>query len=78
MTMTTRESPVYVRLDDRKVHVAYILLIFFGALGVHRFYQGKIGTGLLWLFTGGLVGIGVLVDIFTLNGQIITVNAARP
>ncbi|MCM1165817.1 MAG: NINE protein [Lachnospiraceae bacterium] len=43
--------------------VAFILCFFFGTLGVHRFYEGKIGTGILWLFTGGLFGIGWLVDL---------------
>jgi len=40
-----------------------LLCIFLGYLGVHRFYVGKIGTGILWLFTGGIFGIGVIVDI---------------
>lgn len=42
---------------------ALLLCIFLGILGVHRFYAGKTGTGLLWLFTGGLFGIGYVVDI---------------
>ena len=44
--------------------VALVLCFFLGWLGVHRFYENKIGTGLLYFFTGGLFGIGVLVDFF--------------
>ena len=43
--------------------VAFILCFFFGYLGVHRFYVGKIGTGVLYIFTGGLFTIGWLVDL---------------
>ena len=49
-----------------KISIAYLLWLFsgFGALGFHRFYLGRFGTGLLWLFTGGLAGIGALFDLF--------------
>ncbi|PAW75259.1 MAG: hypothetical protein B9S38_02075 [Verrucomicrobiia bacterium Tous-C4TDCM] len=57
--------------------VAWLLQTFIGPLGIHRFYMGKIWTGLLWLFTGGLVGIGWLYDFWTLNGQIDERNAGR-
>ena len=46
--------------------VAVLLCLFLGAFGVHRFYEGKIGTGLLYLFTLGLGGVGVLVDFIIL------------
>ena len=43
--------------------VAFVLCFLFGYLGAHRFYEGKIGTGILYLFTLGLFGIGTLVDL---------------
>jgi TM2 domain-containing membrane protein YozV len=56
--------------------LAYLLwfLSGFGALGFHRFYLGKIPTGFLWMFTGGLVGIGSIYDFFTLAGQVREAN----
>jgi hypothetical protein len=43
--------------------VGFLLCIFLGYFGVHRFYVGKVATGVLWLLTGGLFGIGYIVDI---------------
>lgn len=40
-----------------------LLCIFLGEFGIHRFYVGKVGTGLLYLFTLGFFGIGIIVDI---------------
>ena len=54
--------------------VAWILHTFLGVFGVHRFYMGKWGTGLLWLCTGGLLGVGWLIDFCTLNQQVDEMN----
>ena len=42
---------------------AFFLCLLFGFIGAHRFYVGKAGTGILWLFTFGLFGIGWFVDL---------------
>ncbi len=54
--------------------VAWILLTFVGYFGIHRFYLGKWPTGIIWLLTGGLAGIGWLYDLWTLNGQVDEAN----
>lgn len=43
-----------------------LLCIFIGVLGAHKFYEGKIGLGVLYLFTGGIFGFGVLVSFFSI------------
>lgn len=58
-------------------NIAWILLAipFFGLIGLHRLYMGKVITGLIWMFTGGLFLIGWLYDLWTLNEQISEINA---
>lgn len=51
-------------------NLAWILFIFLGWFGLHRFYQAKILTGLIFLLTGGLLGVGMIYDALTLNDQI--------
>ena len=43
--------------------VAFLLCLFAGEFGAHKFYEGKIGMGILYLFTFGLCGIGWIVDL---------------
>lgn len=42
--------------------IALALCILLGYLGLHRFYEGKIATGILWLCTGVFFGIGIIID----------------
>jgi TM2 domain-containing membrane protein YozV len=49
-------------ISDKSRLASLLLCFFFGVLGIHRFYVGKIGTGILWLLTGGIFGIGAFID----------------
>ena len=53
-------------VSDRSRLVAFLLCWFLGYLGIHRFYVGKTGTGILYLFTGGIFGLGILIDWFVI------------
>lgn len=46
--------------------VSFFLCLFLGVLGIHKFYEGKVLLGIVYLFTGGLFGIGVLIDCIIL------------
>lgn len=46
--------------------IAFLLCLFFGWLGFHRFYTGSIFLGLLYLFTWGILGIGWFLDMLWL------------
>lgn len=72
-----RESDLRFTCGELDYSLAWILLTFLGLFGVHRMYQGKWLTGVLYLFTGGLCGLGVLYDFWTLNDQISILNAQK-
>lgn len=64
------QQPVYVpaappapAVSMKNRWVAFALAFFLGYFGIHYFYVGRIGMGILYFFTGGLFGIGWLVDI---------------
>ncbi len=59
---------VYVRTNesDKSRGIAFLLCFVFGIWGVHRFYVGKIGSGIMFLLTAGWCGIGWLVDVIAI------------
>jgi TM2 domain-containing membrane protein YozV len=72
-----READLRFNAGTTDYSVAWILLTFLGVFGVHRMYQGKWITGILYLLTGGFAFLGVLYDFWTLNDQISMKNAHR-
>ena len=69
-----READRRFAAGDTDYSVAWILLTFLGAFGVHRLYMGKWVTAILYFCTGGLFLIGWLYDFCTLNTQISEIN----
>ncbi len=53
-------------LQPKNKWVALLLCVFLGVFGAHKFYEGKGGMGILYLFTFGLFGIGVFIDCINL------------
>ncbi len=54
---------MYGGISPKSKIATLILCILLGELGIHRFYVGKVGTGLIWFLTGGLFLIGWILDI---------------
>jgi TM2 domain-containing membrane protein YozV len=71
-----RKADLRFKAGKIDYNIAWILLTFLGLFGVHRMYMGKWITGILYLFTGGLLGIGIIYDFWTLNDQITLKNAS--
>lgn len=58
-----------IPLRPKNKWIAFLLCLFLGYIGAHKFYEGKIGMGILYVFTCGLFGIGLLIDLITLLGK---------
>jgi TM2 domain-containing membrane protein YozV len=70
-----RDADIRFREGLLDYNIGWILLTFFGVLGIHRLYMRKWITGILYFLTGGLFLVGYIYDYWTLNDQIDEINA---
>ena len=71
-----RQADIRFQTGRIDYNLSWILLTFLGIFGIHRMYMGKWLTGILYLLTGGLLGIGIIYDFWTLNDQVSLINAS--
>jgi TM2 domain-containing membrane protein YozV len=67
---------VQTPLDTGTGYILWLACVI-GFCGIHRFYAGKWVTGLLWICTGGICGVGQLIDLFLMDGMIAEGNRSR-
>ncbi len=72
-----READIRFIPGSIDFNLSWILLTFLGVFGIHRMYMGKWITGLIYLCTFGLLGVGVIYDFWTLNDQISLINGSE-
>lgn len=51
---------------EKNKWVAFFLCLLLGVIGAHKFYEGKVGMGILYIFTFGLAGVGVVIDLIAI------------
>ena len=72
-----RKADIKYTQGDIDYDISWLLLTFLGIFGVHRIYMGKWITGIIYLLTGALLGLGYIYDYWTLNSQINELNALK-
>ena len=72
-----READIRFHEGAIDYNLAWILLTFLGLFGIHRFYLGKWISGIIYLLTGGIFGLGYIYDFWTLNDQISLLNGSN-
>lgn len=65
-TNTNVNAPMGYYGKPKNKWVAFLLCFFLGYFGAHKFYEGKVGMGILYIFTAGLFGIGWFVDMIAI------------
>src|SRR5659263_40670 len=71
-----RQADLRFRSGRINYTIAWILLTFLGLFGIHRMYMGKWISGIIYLLTLGIFGIGYIYDFWTLNDQITLINGS--
>ncbi len=71
------KADVRFRQGKLDFNVSWLLLTFLGFFGIHRMYMGKWITGLIYLCTAGIFGLGYIYDFWTLNDQITLINSSE-
>jgi TM2 domain-containing membrane protein YozV len=71
-----RQADIRFKTGRIDYNLTWILLTFLGIFGIHRMYMGKWLSGFLYLLTGGLLGLGIIYDFWTLNDQVTLINAS--
>ena len=64
--------------SDKSKNTALLCCIFGGLFGIHLFYVGRIGKGILYLCTGGILGIRWIIDIISIATGSFRDNAGAP
>jgi len=72
-----RDADIRFIDGDIDYNIAWLLLAFLGVFGIHRMYMGKWLSGIIYLLTVGLFGIGYIYDLWTLNDQISLINGRQ-
>lgn len=65
-----REAELRFTTGPINYNISWILLVYLGVFGAHRFYMRKWISGIIWLLTGGVFFLGYLYDFWTLNQNI--------
>ena len=72
-----RKADIKYTQGDIDYDISWLLLTFLGFFGVHRIYMGKWITGIIYLLTVALLGVGYIYDYWTLNSQINELNVLK-